>query len=384
MSSYRKTMAEAVREVREAQMVSDISGISITALKKEARKFNIQVTKVSPGGNIFGGEYEVTFSGAEKDLIAYAKEHLGFDDKPGNFMQLKKHLNMSYNDIEEISDKLKLKVLARNIKKLKDKFLKKTIPGTGAMFAQKEEVELEEKFTLYALKDFIDRSAPGGKRKKGDRVGGPMTYTQAVSKAKQMNVGSSLPGGDKKVEVRPMKEEVEIDEGRMKDIFTADQEGKSADEIAKIMKLPLKTVKSILGEASIKPYVSMQRDQGTGKMNYVVLDKDEKEAFKSTNQIVAQDYLKKNYNKLREENLDEFTLDQLNTLKKSYSGLKGMRIAPDKAIALSKHLDKLDLLSLRQLNKEKIPFISTLARNKIYKKTGKFEEVELENESSFK
>ena len=34
-----------------------------------------------------------------------------------------------------------------------------------------------------------------------------MTYTQAVSKAKQMNIGSSLPGGDKRVEVRPMKEE---------------------------------------------------------------------------------------------------------------------------------------------------------------------------------
>ena len=40
----------------------------------------------------------------------------------------------------------------------------------------------------------------------------------------------------------------EVEEGRMKDIFTADQEGKSAEEIAKIMKLPLKTVKGILGE----------------------------------------------------------------------------------------------------------------------------------------
>ena len=37
LSSYRKTMAQALAE---AQMVSDISGISITALKKEARKFN--------------------------------------------------------------------------------------------------------------------------------------------------------------------------------------------------------------------------------------------------------------------------------------------------------------------------------------------------------
>ena len=40
LSSYRKTMSEAIAE---AQMVSDISGISITALKREARKFNIKV-----------------------------------------------------------------------------------------------------------------------------------------------------------------------------------------------------------------------------------------------------------------------------------------------------------------------------------------------------
>ena len=95
MSRYRKTMREALSQVREAQMVSDISGISITALKKEAAKFKIKVARVTPGGPM-GAEYEVTFTGAEKDLIAYAKEHFGFDDKPGTFQQLKKHLNMDY------------------------------------------------------------------------------------------------------------------------------------------------------------------------------------------------------------------------------------------------------------------------------------------------
>src|SRR5210317_742791 len=43
-------------------------------------------------------------------------------------------------------------------------------------------------------------------------------------------------------------EEVELDESRMKDIFTANQEGESAAEIAKRLKLDIKTVKSILGE----------------------------------------------------------------------------------------------------------------------------------------
>ena len=129
-----------------------------------------------------------------------------------------------------------------------------------------------------------------------------------------------------------MDEMTQIDEGRMKDIFTANQEGESAEEIAKRLKLPLKTVKSILGEEE-------------------------------------------------ETELDEFTTDQIKLLKKSYGGMRGKTIAPQKANMLSKHLDRLDLLSLRQLVKEKIPFLSTLARNKIYRKTGKFEEVELEEQT---
>ena len=123
-------------------------------------------------------------------------------------------------------------------------------------------------------------------------------------------------------------EEIEIEEGKMKTIATMFDQGKSAEEIAKALKLPVSTVKSILGE---------------------------------------------------ETELDEFTLSQINTLKKSYADMKGKTISPEKANALSKALDRLDLLSLRQLNKEKIPFISTLARNKIYRKTGKFEKVEEEN-----
>ena len=174
----------------------------------------------------------------------------------------------------------------------------------------------------------------------------------------------------------PLFADNEIEEGRMKDIYTMDQEGKSAKEIAKLMKLPIKTVKDILGEG-INPYVSMQRDSKTNKMNYVVLDKDEKEVYRSSDERLATAYLRKNYNKLKEENLDEFTTSQLNTLKKSYAGMMNKTISPEKAIALSKALDKLDLLSLRQLNKEKIPFISTVARNKIYKKTGKFEEIDM-------
>ena len=241
-------MAQALAE---AQMVSDISGISITALKREARKFNIQVARVTPGGPM-GAEYEVTFSGREQDLIAYAKEHLGFDDKPGSFQQLKKHLNMSYNDIEEISDKLKLKVLGRKIAKLKNKFLKKAIPGTGAMFAQKEEVEL--------------------------------------------------------------------DEGKMKTIATMFDQGKSAKEIAKALKLSVSTVKQILGED------------------------------------------------VKEEVMVEFSDAMLDKLAREYKPLQGKTISIDQANKLRKIFDRIPDRALDALRRKKIPFLSGLALSRMIKK----------------
>src|SRR6056300_511512 len=63
-------------------------------------------------------------------------------------------------------------------------------------------------------------------------------------------------------------------------------------------------------------------------------------------------------------------------LQKAYAPMKGKTISPEMATKISKHLDQpsYDLNVLRQLKKADIPFISTIARNKIYKKTGKFED----------
>jgi hypothetical protein len=54
-----------------------------------------------------------------------------------------------------------------------------------------------------------------------------------------------------------------------------------------------------VGEATIKPYVSMYKGED-GKMVYDVLDKNEKSAFKSGDMKASQEYLKQNYDKLRE------------------------------------------------------------------------------------
>ena len=110
----------------------------------------------------------------------------------------------------------------------------------------------------------------------------------------------------------------EIDEGRMKDIFTANQEGKSAKEIAKALKLPLSTVKSILGE---------------GK-----------------------------------EEIKEFTDSQLDVLARQYAGLKGKTISVDQANKLRQIFNRIPDRSLDALRRKKIPFLSGLALSRMVQK----------------
>ena len=55
-------------------------------------------------------------------------------------------------------------------------------------------------------------------------------------------------GGSKPFELNMYKEEVELDEGKMKQLHQLMKDGKSAKEIAKIMRLDLKTIKALIGE----------------------------------------------------------------------------------------------------------------------------------------
>ena len=194
----------------------------------------------------------------------------------------------------------------REIEKLQ-KGLSDNSSVQAALLQANESLEIDEDVSLQEVSDKLKLAVLKKKIKQ---------YKDKVFKKTMSTIKSPLFAGYEDVE-----------EGRMKDIFTADQEGKSAEEIAKIMKLPLKTVKGILGE----------------------------EVF--------------------EEQILEFTSDMIKRLQKSYSTMP-KKISPEQAKALSKHLDRLDLASLKQLTKANIPFVTTLARNKVYKKTGKFEAVE--------
>ena len=114
-----------------------------------------------------------------------------------------------------------------------------------------------------------------------------------------------------------MDQMIQIDEGRMKDIFTADQEGQSAKEIAKALNLPLGTVKKILGE---------------------------------------------------EEELKEFTASQLDILSKQYAGMSGKTISIDQANKLRKIFKQIPDSAMSALRKKKIPFLSGLALSRMVQK----------------
>ena len=288
--TYRKSMSDAIREVQESTIKPYISmsmGGQYNVLDKNSKvvystrnktlaydyfKKNFDKLKED-------GDHEVSMAiGQLKTISQYAEKLQTILQSKGNDYDIEAWVQSKITsaedymnsvghymendpsvseEVNEVSDKLKLAVLKKKIKQYKDKVFKKTMSTIKSpLFAGYEEVE----------------------------------------------------------------------EGRMKDIFTADQEGKSAEEIAKIMKLPLKTVKGILGE----------------------------EVFGE---------------------ISEFTSDMIKRLQKSYSTMP-KTISPEQAKALSKHLDRLDLASLKQLTKANIPFVTTLARNKVYKKTGKFEELE--------
>ena len=210
-------------------------------------------------------------------------------DKDSKVVYSTKDKTLAYDYFKKNFDKLKEEIVA------------------AEMSLDEAELSLEDEVSLQEVSDNLKLAVLKRKIKQ---------YKDKVFKKTMSTIKSPLFAGYE-----------EMEEGRMKDIFTADQEGKSAEEIAKLMKLPLKTVKNILGE----------------------------EVF--------------------EEQILEFTSDMIARLQKSYATMP-KKISPEQATALSKHLDRLDLASLKQLTKAKIPFVTTLARNKVYKKTGKFEAVE--------
>src|SRR6056300_556328 len=224
-------------ELEEAKIISDISGVSINTIKKEVMPFNVKVGKVGPG---MDSDYEVEFTGSEPNLIKYAKKHLDFDGN--NFSQLKKHLAMEETEVNEKTYGWTLVSKAKDLaKKFKDNItkavdeiekLEKGLSKNPTVDAElrKYNESLEEKYTVVITKK-------DGSTMELGRYNTPAEAQRYVD----------MYGKGAKVK----KEEVELDEidEKISDIFKANKEGESIDDIAKRLKLSTSMVKKLIGEA---------------------------------------------------------------------------------------------------------------------------------------
>src|SRR5210317_1180349 len=224
-------------ELEEAKIISDISGVSINKLKQEVMPFNVKVGRVGPG---MDSDYEVEFTGSEPNLIKYAKKHLDFDGN--SFSQLKKHLAMEETEVNEKTYGWTLVSKAKDLaKKFKDNItkavaeiekLEKGLSKNPTVDAElrKYNENLEEKYTVVITK------------KDGTtmELGKYNTSAEAQRYVDQYGTGAKI-----------KKEEVEFDEidEKISDIFKANKEGESIDNIAKRLKLSTSMVKKLIGEA---------------------------------------------------------------------------------------------------------------------------------------
>ena len=86
---------------------------------------------------------------------------------------------------------------------------------------------------------------------------------------------------------------------------------------------------------------------------------------------------------IKEDNLQEFTRSQLDTLEKQFADLKGKTISIDRANQLRKIFDRIPDAFLNDLRKRKIPFLSGLALSRMIQKGMPVKE-ETELEEGFK
>tara|TARA_B000000565_G_scaffold41871_1_gene27880 strand:+ start:1347 stop:3476 length:2130 start_codon:yes stop_codon:yes gene_type:complete len=113
-----------------------------------------------------------------------------------------------------------------------------------------------------------------------------------------------------------------------------------------------------VGEATIKPYVSMYKGED-GKMVYDVLDKDSNSAYKSGDMKAAQEYLSKNYDKLKEQGaqeddqkISEVELDEFaKTEFESFLARKGKNI---KDLTADEYTDMVTLFKQEQERSKKL------------------------------
>ena len=216
MTRYRKTMAQAMNE-GAIQM-------QIATLKKAyepMRNKRISLDNANKLSQIFN-----RFDSNKEMLKQLYKADIPFVSAMATSRLISKH-NMKAQELMQIR-KEGIETSTDELKQINEHFLSEGVGHISGFRNDKEKANMISLAKQHGLK--IDDS--GSKLK----LSGNMRKILDMQLAAQKN-------GLKAEEVR-----LSLDEGRMSQIDQMQKDGKSAAEIAKLMKLDVKTVKSILGE----------------------------------------------------------------------------------------------------------------------------------------
>ena len=246
-------------------------------------------------------------------------------------------------------------------KKQADDFAAKVKKDGGKVDSITQLEAVEEQFTMTAIFNNGDKVKFKGKSDSDIR--------KQVKDYEKKNYTGLQHDGPLELE---MKEE--LDEGIMSDIDRLSKSGKSADEIAKELKLDVKAVKSVLGE-TIK-IVPVQKS-GLPPHLKKLFDKDgnfidprsQAKWDKFVKDSGGSDAMRKKYNIYKKEDgsveLREFTDAQIKTLEKEYAPLKGKRMSTDMLNRMMGMIKKMSKSQLNKLAQANVPFVTSTAKSEL-------------------
>src|SRR5210317_32475 len=304
MSRYRTTMSELLKQVRgikeqdEKDHEISMARGELEAIADKATQLSAALQGKSDDGNPLEAWVQSKITKA-KDYINSVSDYMMY--KPEEV----KEATYGWTLVSKAKDIAKkfannLTKAVAEIEKL-EKGLSKN--STVAAELRKYNESLEEKFTVQITK------------KDGTtmELGRYNTAAEAQRFVDMYGKGAKV-----------KKEEVELEEASLKDIFTANQEGKKADEIAKKLGMSVSDIKKILGEETLdeKTYDDKEIDKF-----HTDLDK-----------IVHKHF---GHSSKEKEKMDEkVAASIIKDLQKAYAPMKGKTISPQMATKISKHLDQ--------------------------------------------
>ena len=423
-SMVKKIMGEDKEELDEKEVIKASLKDEISALKKKLENEKNEVAKLEPNKEETIIETDIDADNVKKDDSEKEKELKIKLDKEKDQDALEKQLIAAQGQINILKAKLEneknraikpepnpdtgevpltIGIAHQEFKKQRDKEKKQEVkeggPGSGPQGGETR--------GTYSTGHKKSVMKPGAGKRPGSAKDGGQTDKEADDYDNEM--GESLGKEDepkvKKI-IKKLKGASDAHAGQAKDLEKAmknenldkpivketkilseldkaerDKRLQRAKDMIKFYNAQKKAALKGPNKALAKKMLKNDVKEVSDKLKLKVLKKKiqqyKDKVFKKTMSTIKSPlFADKEINEVLQ--INEFTSKMIADLKKSFSTAP-KRISPEQANKLSKHLDRIQLNDLRKLVKANIPFVSTVARNKIYKKTGKFEETNVED-----